>query len=101
MTASFPGPAVHAKMARGEMVRFCAQNAVDKPEALRAFRGSSDAWRFVPEASDETTYVFHRTAAAASKKGAGSSSSSSTKKRGAEAQINDSGGSKSSSRRRK
>ena len=25
VTASFPGPAVYAKTARGEMVRFCAE----------------------------------------------------------------------------
>ena len=66
VTAVFPGPAVYAKQARGEMVRFCAENSLTSPDGLRAFRGTSGAWRFVPESSDETTYMFHRGAAAAS-----------------------------------
>lgn len=102
ITASFPGPAVHAKMARGEMVRFCAQNTVTAPEALRAFRGSNGAWRYVPEASDETTYVFHRSAAGTAKKASGGGSSSRDgggKKRGNEGE--DASVAKPASRRRK
>ena len=60
ITAAFPGPAVHAKTARGEMVRFCAEQRVTAPEALRAFRGSNGAWSYVEKESDETTYVFKR-----------------------------------------
>lgn len=60
VTAVFPGPAVHAKQARGEMVRFCAENSVTTPEALRAFRGTHGNWRFVEEGSDASTLVFHR-----------------------------------------
>eukprot|EP00322_Chrysochromulina_rotalis_P002576 CAMPEP_0115834862 /NCGR_PEP_ID=MMETSP0287-20121206/3900_1 /TAXON_ID=412157 /ORGANISM="Chrysochromulina rotalis, Strain UIO044" /LENGTH=290 /DNA_ID=CAMNT_0003288307 /DNA_START=63 /DNA_END=935 /DNA_ORIENTATION=+ len=66
ITASFPGPAVYAKAARGEMVRFCAINRVTKPEALQQFRGSGDLWSFVAGASDERTFVFHRGAASSS-----------------------------------
>ena len=65
ITASFPGPAVYAKQARGEMVRFCAEEGVSRPEELAAFRGAAGAWRYVPEASDPSTYVFHRGAAKA------------------------------------
>ena len=44
------------KMARGEMVRFMAENQVETPEALRDFTGLG--YRFSPEDSDETTYVY-------------------------------------------
>lgn len=60
VTASFPGPAVYAKTARGEMVRFCAEQRVTKPEQLKAFTGSNGAWRFVAGESDESLLVFHR-----------------------------------------
>ena len=64
ITAAFPGPAVHAKQARGELVRFCAEARVTKPEELRSFRGSGGLWRFIEGESDDSTYVFHRGAAA-------------------------------------
>ena len=67
ITAVFPGPAVHAKMARGEMVRFCARNKVTSPSALTAFTGTGGEWKYVESASSETEYVFHRSAG--SKKG--------------------------------
>ena len=34
ITASFPGPAVYAKQARGEITRFCCERKVTKPEEL-------------------------------------------------------------------
>ena len=68
ITCAFPGPAVHAKQARGEMVRFCAEQQVVEPAGLRAFRGSSGQWSFVEAESSETTLVFHRGAAASAAK---------------------------------
>ena len=44
------------KMARGEMVRFMAVNQIERPEAIKAFEGLD--YRFSPEHSDESTYVF-------------------------------------------
>jgi cytoplasmic iron level regulating protein YaaA (DUF328/UPF0246 family) len=64
VTASFPGPAVHAKQARGEMARFCCEQRVSRPEQLKAFRGTSGTWSFDAAASDDATYVFRRGAAA-------------------------------------
>ncbi len=46
----------HAKMARGEMVRFLAENQVSRPEEMRDFCGLG--YRFREELSDETEYVF-------------------------------------------
>ena len=46
------------KMARGEMVRFAAEKAVTCPEQLKDFHRH---YRFVPERSTETEYVFLRT----------------------------------------
>ena len=46
------------KMARGEMVRYMAERQVAEPEELRAFAGLS--YRFSPEQSDDTVYVFIR-----------------------------------------
>jgi len=63
VTASFPGPAVHAKQARGEITRFCAEQKVSKPDELKAFKGSAGMWSYVEDASDESTYVFKRGAA--------------------------------------
>lgn len=51
---------VYVKMARGEMVRFLAETQAETPEALKAFDLSG--YRYDPERSDETTYVFTRTA---------------------------------------
>lgn len=44
------------KMARGEMVRFMAENEIRNPEELKAF--DRLGYRFAQEESDETTYVF-------------------------------------------
>ena len=46
------------KMARGEMVRFMAQKKIRRPEEVRAF--DRLCYRFLPERSDDTTYVFVR-----------------------------------------
>lgn len=44
------------KMARGEMVRYLAQNRITDPASIRAFDGLG--YRFCPEESAEYTYVF-------------------------------------------
>ena len=44
------------KMARGEMVRFMAENRVSSPEELKSF--ARLGYRFSPEDSGEDTYVF-------------------------------------------
>lgn len=46
------------KMARGEMVRFMAENRLARPEDLRAF--DRYGFRYDREKSDENTYVFIR-----------------------------------------
>lgn len=44
------------KMARGEMVRFLAENGIEDPKEARAFSGLG--YRFDESRSDENTYVF-------------------------------------------
>lgn len=44
------------KMARGEMVRFMAENSIEEPEQLKAFGRLN--YRFSPENSDHNTYTF-------------------------------------------
>ena len=44
------------KMARGEMVRFMAEQQISEPEQLKAFEGRNH--RYSPEHSDENTFVF-------------------------------------------
>lgn len=44
------------KMARGEMVRFLAQNNVESPEEMKEFHGLG--YEYEPEFSDAETYVF-------------------------------------------
>ncbi len=46
------------KMARGEMVRFLAQNQVTNPEVMQAFDLLD--FRYTPEYSDNSNYVFLR-----------------------------------------
>ena len=46
------------KMARGEMVRFMAENQLKQPEALKTF--SRLDYQYCEEKSDEHTYVFLR-----------------------------------------
>ena len=45
-----------AKMARGEMVRFMAEQQAESPETMKEF--DRLGYHFAPEASDEKTYVF-------------------------------------------
>lgn len=45
-----------AKMARGEMVRFMAEQRAESPEEMKKF--DRLGYRFAPEVSDEKTYVF-------------------------------------------
>lgn len=49
---------VHVKMARGEMVRFLAENHLTRPEQVRAFDRLGFA--FCPRLSDDHTYIFLR-----------------------------------------
>ena len=49
------------KMARGEMVRFLAENRIENPEGAKAFSGLH--YRFSEKHSDENTYVFVTSAA--------------------------------------
>ena len=44
------------KMARGEMVRFLAENNICEPDGIREFRGLG--FQFAPMYSDQKTYVF-------------------------------------------
>ena len=50
---------VYAKMARGEMVRYMASNAVTEPEQIKAFNWSG--YRFREELSSDEEFVFIRT----------------------------------------
>ena len=96
ITASFPGPAVHAKHARGEMARFCAEQRVIQPEELKAFRGAGSMWSYVAESSTADTFVFERGA----KKGGAAAKP--PPKRAAEKDSGDAeGGAGGASRRRK
>ena len=45
-----------AKMARGEMVRFLAERKAAEPETAKEF--DRLGYRFVPELSEDTSYVF-------------------------------------------
>lgn len=47
-----------AKMARGEMVRFIAENQWKEPEEIQSF--ASQGYRFHKDLSDDTNYVFLR-----------------------------------------
>ena len=49
---------VYVKMARGEMVRFAAEKALETPEGLREF--DRLGYAFAPELSGEDRYVFRR-----------------------------------------
>ena len=50
---------VYAKMARGEMVRYMAANAITEPEEIKAFDWSG--YRFQEDLSSDKEYVFVRT----------------------------------------
>jgi len=47
-----------AKRARGAMARYMITNRIDRPEGLKDF--STDGYRFQPDQSDETKFVFSR-----------------------------------------
>ena len=49
---------VYAKMARGDMVRYMAENRIEDPENCKAYNRMG--YRFDPEASDGTNWVFVR-----------------------------------------
>ena len=49
---------VYCKMARGEMVRFMAENRVEEPEGIKHF--SVMGYRFSEELSSEKEYIFVR-----------------------------------------
>ena len=49
---------VYVKMARGEMVRFMAENNITRPEELKAFSGLG--YRFSEGDSSPCRYVFKR-----------------------------------------
>lgn len=52
----------YAKRARGLMVRYAIQHRIDKTEQLKKF--DMEGYRYAPEASDGTTWVFRRRSAA-------------------------------------
>ena len=70
VTCAFPGPAVHAKSARGAMARHVAEGA-ETMEDLARFRGRRGEWRVDDEQSDEKTLVFRRVEEASAKPRAG------------------------------
>ena len=70
VTCAFPGPAVHAKSARGAMARRVAEGA-ETMEDLARFRGRRGEWRVDDEQSDEKTLVFRRVEEASAKPRAG------------------------------
>ena len=59
-TASFPGPAVYAKQARGAMVRHCIDAGVSSPQDLKTFVGTDGSWSYDGKASSEFNFVFTR-----------------------------------------
>ena len=50
----------NAKRARGAMARFAIEGRLQDPRDLKAF--DADGWRFAPQASDASTWVFRRDA---------------------------------------
>ncbi|KAL3154041.1 hypothetical protein ABBQ32_013588 [Trebouxia sp. C0010 RCD-2024] len=66
-TMSFPGPAVHAKAARGAMVRFIVQQKVQRPEELKSFTGLNNEWTYCAQRSTEQQFTFIRSAVHGSK----------------------------------
>lgn len=50
--------ATEAKMARGSMVRWCAENNITEPEQLKDF--DVYGYKFMPELSDENNYFFNK-----------------------------------------
>ena len=48
----------YAKMARGEMVRFMAENSIENPEDIKKFDRLGYAFRY--DLSSDTEYIFER-----------------------------------------
>ena len=74
-----PGPAVHAKAARGAMCRYVVLNEVTDVEGLKGFAGNDGEWSFasehVPDGSGSSvTLTFHRTNVNDAKKKKGAAS---------------------------
>jgi len=67
VTAIFPGPAVHAKTARGAIARFVAEGRVTEVDGLKAFEGGCGEWSFDARASEGDRLVFVRGAPRAGK----------------------------------
>ena len=66
VTCAFPGPAVHAKAARGAMCRYVVLNEVTDVEGLKGFAGNDGEWSFASERFPDgtglsVTLTFHRT----------------------------------------
>ena len=57
----FPGASVHAKAARGAIVRYAAVHGLQTVEGLRAFTGSKGELRFDEKATTKDNLVFIRT----------------------------------------
>ena len=60
LTVAFPGPAVHAKEARGAICRFAAVRGVTDVEDLKDFTGTSGEWTFDPGSSSDEKFVFKK-----------------------------------------
>jgi hypothetical protein len=54
----FVTKATYAKMARGEMVRYMAENKIDNPEKIKSFDRLDYVFR--EDMSDRTNYFFER-----------------------------------------
>ena len=60
LTVAFPGPAVHAKEARGAICRFAAVRGVTDVEDLKDFTGTSGEWAFDSGSSSDEKFVFKK-----------------------------------------
>jgi len=60
VTAVFPGPAVHAKAARGALARFVAEGGLSVVGQLKGFEGGAGEWRFDEGSSSGDRLVFVR-----------------------------------------
>ena len=80
VTATFPGPAVHAKAARGAIARHAAANRLDAPDGLKAFTGVAGEWAYDAGASSDANFVFRRgPPAPAPRRGGGASKAAAPK----------------------
>lgn len=79
-TMTFPGAAVHAKQARGAMVRHIVDARVACPDDLKTFVGSDGCWTFDAAASSEFNFIFRRGAAKAKREAPAASKTTAAKK---------------------